>query len=100
LNPSNPLPRKKNPRKSAVALRYDRANMAAPKIIAKGRGAIAERLIALARENNIPIVEDRLLVEMMDKFNVNQDIPGELYQAVAEILVAIYKAEAGMKKRD
>jgi flagellar biosynthesis protein len=100
LSPSNISPRKKNPRKSAVALRYDRANMSAPKVVAKGKGTVAERLIALARENDIPIVEDRLLVEMLDKLNVNQDIPGEMYQVVAEILVAIYKTEAGLNKKN
>jgi flagellar biosynthesis protein len=73
--------------------------MAAPQLVAKGRGVVAERLIAVARENGVPIVENKLLVEMLDKLNVNQSIPAELYQVVAEILVAIYKAETGVKKR-
>jgi flagellar biosynthesis protein len=73
--------------------------MSAPKIVAKGRGGVAERLIEMARENKIPIVEDKLLVEMLDQLNLNQEIPGELYQVVAEILVAVYKAEAGLKKK-
>ncbi len=90
---------RKTTRKTAVAIQYDREVMAAPKIVAKGRGGVAERLIELARENNVPIVEDKLLVEMLDQLNLNQEIPGELYQVVAEILVAVYKAEAGLKKR-
>ena len=74
--------------------------MPAPQIVAKGRGIVAEKLIALARENGIPIVEDKLLVETLDKLNLNQEIPAELYQVVAEILVAVYKTEVGIKKKD
>jgi flagellar biosynthesis protein len=94
-----PRHRKKTTRKTAVAIQYDRNDMSAPKVVAKGRGGVAERLIELARENKIPIVENRLLVEMLDQLNLNQEIPGELYQVVAEILVAVYKAEAGLKKK-
>ena len=91
---------KKNDKKNyAVAIQYDRNDMSAPKVVAKGRGGVAERLIELARENKIPIVEDKLLVEMLDQLNLNQEIPGELYQVVAEILVAVYKVEAGLKKK-
>jgi len=72
--------------------------MSAPQVVAKGRGIVAEKLITMARENGIPIVENKLLVEMLDNLNLNQQIPGELYQVVAEILVAVYKAEAGIKK--
>ncbi len=73
--------------------------MGAPRLVAKGRGVVAERLIAMARESGVPIVENKLLVEMLENLNLNQEIPGELYQVVAEILVAIYKAEAGTKKK-
>ena len=98
MSPS-PRPAKKNsPRKTAVAIQYDRVSMSAPQVVAKGRGIVAEKLITMARENGIPIVENKLLVEMLDNLNLNQQIPGELYQVVAEILVAVYKAEAGIKK--
>ena len=82
-----------------MALQYDRQTMRAPKVVAKGRGILAERLIAMARENHIPVVEDKLLVEALDQLNLNQEIPGELYQVVAGILVAVYKAESGSKRR-
>lgn len=95
----SPAPRKKNPRKAAVALKYDRESMPAPRIVAKGRGLVAERLIGLARQNGVPIVEDKLLVNMLDSLNVNQEIPGELYQVVAEILVAVYRAETARKTK-
>jgi flagellar biosynthesis protein len=100
LSPAPGSPKRKSARKSAVAVRYDRKNMPAPQIVAKGRGIVAEKLISLARENGIPIVEDKLLVETLDKLNLNQEIPAELYQVVAEILVAIYKAETGVRKKD
>ena len=91
-------PGRRSPRKTAVALQYDRVSTPAPQVVAKGRGIVAEKLIAMARENGIPIVEDKLLVEMLEQLNLNQQIPGELYQVVAEILVAVYKAEKGTKK--
>jgi flagellar biosynthesis protein len=67
--------------------------MGAPQLTAKGRGLVAERLVALARANGIPVVEDRLLVEALEKLDLNREIPAELYQVVAEILVAVYKSE-------
>jgi len=96
MSPESGLPRRRNQRKTAVAVQYDRGSMPAPKVVAKGRGSVAEKLIAAAKVNGIPIVEDRLLVETLDKLSLDQAIPPELYQVVAEILVAVYKAE---KKR-
>jgi flagellar biosynthesis protein len=72
--------------------------MAAPKLVAKGGGIIAERLIEMARENGIPIVEDKVLVETLDQLSVNQQIPPELYQVVAAILVSVYRADEKIKK--
>jgi len=95
----SPAPRKKSPRKAAVALKYDRQVMTAPRVVAKGRGLIAERLIGIARQNGVPIVEDKLLVDMLDSLDVNQNIPGELYQVIAEILVAVYRAEQTRKAK-
>lgn len=91
-------PRRKAQRKTAVALQYDRGKTGAPKVVAKGSGLIAERLVQMARDNRIPVVEDKLLVEMLDQLNVNQEIPPELYQVVAEILVSVYKAEDRLKQ--
>jgi flagellar biosynthesis protein len=91
-------PKRKTGRKTAVAINYDKAAMTAPKLVAKGSGIIAERLIAMARENGIPIVEDKVLVETLDQLSVNQQIPPELYQVVAEILVSVYRADEKLKK--
>jgi flagellar biosynthesis protein len=67
-------------------------------VVAKGSGLIAQRLIQMARENKVPVIEDKLLVEMLEQLNVNQEIPPELYQVVAEILVTIYRAENKLKQ--
>ncbi|MEW6426967.1 MAG: EscU/YscU/HrcU family type III secretion system export apparatus switch protein [Thermodesulfobacteriota bacterium] len=84
----------RDPRKKAVALRYDRSAGSAPKLTAKGAGAIAERIIALAREHNIPIHEDGDLAEVLSLLKLNQEIPPQTYAAVAEILAFIYRTNA------
>ncbi len=84
----------KNPKlikNKAVALRYDQENSQAPVIIGKGEGLIAERIIALARENNIPIHADADLVEVLSRLKINEEIPPETYLLVAEILAFIYR---------
>ena len=72
--------------------------MPAPQVVAKGHGVVAERLILMAKENGIPIIEDKLLVETLEQLNVNQEIPSDLYQVVAEILISIYRTETGLRK--
>jgi flagellar biosynthesis protein len=77
----------------AVALEYDRAKMRAPRLTAKGQGQLAERIIEMARKNGVPVREDRFLLAALEGLDVGQDVPSELYQVVAEILVAVYRAE-------
>jgi flagellar biosynthesis protein len=84
------------PKKKAVALRYDTTQDAAPKMIAKGAGEVAEKIIALAKEYGIPIQEDADLVEILAKLDLNADIPPETYLVVAEILAFIYRANSKM----
>jgi len=79
--------------KKAVALQYDRKRMQAPRVTAKGEGFLAEKLLELARAHGVPVREDRLLVEALGSLQVGADVPAELYQVVAEILVAVYRAE-------
>ncbi|MBF0608246.1 MAG: flagellar biosynthesis protein FlhB [Candidatus Magnetobacterium sp. LHC-1] len=80
-----------NPTHLAVALRYKEREMIAPKLIAKGSGYIAERLREIARENGIPVVEDKPLARTLFKLEINTFIPPELYKAVAKILAYIFK---------
>ena len=84
--------RDSSPRRTATALGYDPEEDSAPKLLAKGRGELADRIIALAKKHNILIREDRDLVALLSQLNLNQKIPPELYRTVAEILTFIYKA--------
>lgn len=79
------------PPKKAAALHYDQQKSGAPQVVAKGRGKMAERIMALAREHDIPMVQDRNLVQVLEALDLNTEIPPELYQAVAEVLVFVYR---------
>ena len=85
-------------RPGAAALTYDIKKDLAPRLVAKGRGVIAEKIIELAKEYGIPIQEDRTLVELLLKLDLGDFIPPELYQAVAEILAFIYRIERKAKE--
>ena len=80
--------KKKTQSKSAVALHYDEKN--APRITAKGCGEIAERIIALAEQHQIPLHEDQALVALLAQLDLGDEIPRELYIAVAEVLAFAY----------
>ncbi|MBY0120711.1 EscU/YscU/HrcU family type III secretion system export apparatus switch protein [Bacillus sp. S/N-304-OC-R1] len=80
-------------RKEAVALTYDKTGGAAPYVSAKGKGLIADSILAKAKEHDIPVQEDPSLVELLGKLNINEQIPEELYGAVAEVFAFIYKAD-------
>jgi flagellar biosynthesis protein len=77
--------------KKAVALKYRHQVDAAPKVVAKGQGIIAERIIEIAQEHNIPLKRDPALIEVLSKMDLDQEIPPELYRAVAEVLAYVYK---------
>jgi flagellar biosynthesis protein len=81
-----------NTPKRAVALRYDAEKDAAPKVVAKGKGAIADRILALAREHNVAVREDPALVTVLSKLDLDREIPPQLYAAVAAILAFLYRA--------
>ncbi len=81
----------KKKRLYAAALKYKANVDEAPKLAAKGKGRIAEKIIELAKEHNIPIREDPDLVNALMKLELNEYIPEELFQVVAEILAFIYR---------
>lgn len=81
-----------DPEKLAVALKYEREKQAAPVVAAKGKGYIAEQIIALAKEHNIEIREDKDLATLLEKLDLDTPIPLEAYAAVAEILAYVYRA--------
>jgi len=77
--------------KKAAALKYDQAKNMAPRVVAKGKGHIAEQIIQVARENDVPLLEDRNLANVLEAMELESEIPAELYRAVAEVLVFIYR---------
>ncbi len=80
--------------RKAVALDFDKTKDPAPKIIASGKGVIAENIIEIAKQHNIPIHEDKNLVEILSKLELDSFIPLEAYVTVAQILAFIYKNNA------
>jgi flagellar biosynthesis protein len=79
--------------KKTVALQYDdKQAESAPKVVAKGSGEIAEKILEKAAESNVPVYEDKALVEVLSEIELEREIPPELYKAVAEILAWVYKA--------
>ena len=88
----------KHSRKEAVALSYQPGIINAPTVVAKGKGKIAENILLKAKENNVPIQEDPSLVELLGQLDINQSIPEELYQAVAEVFSFVYKLDKEKSK--
>ena len=82
----------------AVALKYEPRSDHAPRITAKGSGIVAERIIELAIKEGIPIKEDPDLVGALSQLDFHEEIPPELYKAIAEILAFAYRLNRGMKE--
>ncbi len=83
-----------NPTHLAVALKYDGIRMAAPTVVAKGAGYIAERIRQVAAEHGVPIIENKPLARSLHKLvDLGREIPSELYQAVAEILALVLRSK-------
>jgi flagellar biosynthesis protein len=79
---------KHNPKQKAVALSYTRGDVA-PSVVGKGEGYLAEKIIEVGAEAKVPIVQDKKLVEELTRIDLGENIPPELYQVVAEVLVFI-----------
>lgn len=81
-----------NPTHFAVALKYDVKTMAAPKVIAKGAGVIAQKIKEVAKFNRVPVVENKPLARTLFKnLDIGEYVPRELYKAVAEVLAYVYR---------
>lgn len=83
------MPEKKVKVKQAAALKYNPGNNRAPEIIGLGSGEIAEKIIEKASENDIPLYKNDELVNTLNAFKIGDEIPPELYEVVAEILVFV-----------
>ncbi len=77
--------------KKAVALSYDDSGAAAPIVVASGMGYLAERIIEVARKNDVPVYEDNSLATMLTQLELGSEIPEELYNAIVEIYVYFLK---------
>ena len=85
--------------RKAVALLYDKTKGTAPKVVASGSNLTAERIIATALEAGVHIKEDPDLVELLAKIPVNEEIPAELYQTIAELLAFVYAVNDKFKQK-
>ena len=81
---------KKYARKEVIALSYDPLESTGPKVVAKGKGEIAKNILQQAMLHDVPIHEDPNLVQLLGQLDLNESIPEELYQAVAEVFAFIY----------
>lgn len=94
VNPGTKLINKAgpNPNQQAIALAYGAGDYA-PKVVAKGRGLIAEQIIARAKEHNVFVHESKDLVALLMQVDLDDHIPPALYQAIAEVLAWLYRLE-------
>lgn len=91
------MPNQRNEQvREAIALAYQQTD-AAPRVVAKGKGLIAEQIIAKAREHGVYVHESPELVALLTQVDIDQSIPPQLYMAVAELLAWLYQLEQGGK---
>jgi flagellar biosynthesis protein len=84
---------------TAVALLYDKKQADAPRVVATGKGLVAQKIIETAREAGVHIHEDPDLVELLAKIPLGQEIPVELYQTIAEVLAFVYRINENFKQK-
>jgi len=89
---------KKRKIKEAAALKYSPDIGGAPEIVALGRGDTAERIIAKAKENDVPLYEDANLAHTLNYLKIGNEIPRELYEVVAQVLVFVNKLDTSFGK--
>lgn len=88
--------------KKAVALKYDQERDHAPRVTAKGRGYVAENILAAAQKNTVPIYQNKTLVNMLMALELDREIPPELYHTIAEVMAYVYRMdrERGERKKE
>ena len=78
-------------KEKAVALQYDNNKNNAPKVVAKGEGKSAKKIIQIAKENGVTLKKDEDLVELLSKVELDSEVPPQMYKAVAEVFSFLYK---------
>jgi flagellar biosynthesis protein len=89
---------RRSAQQKAAALKYNAQADSAPRVKAKGVGNVAEKIIQIARDHNVPIREDPDLVALLVQLDLEQEIPPELYKIVAEILAFVYSLEGSNRQ--
>jgi flagellar biosynthesis protein len=79
----------------AVALHYDKQG--APRVVAKGKGTIAAKIVEVAQEHNVPIQENEVLAGALSNVEIGDEIPAELYKAVAQVLIFVMKLSGRLR---
>lgn len=85
--------KKVRPRAAAAALKYDPSGDEAPEILATGHGLVAEEILRIAKENNVPLHQDVALVEALSRLDITDVLPRELYAVVAEVLAYVFRLD-------
>lgn len=83
----------------AVAIKYDVKKDRAPRVTAKGRSLVADRILAEAKKNGVPVYQNKSLVNMLMALEIDREIPPELYRIIAEILAYVYRIDKKMGGR-
>ncbi|MBN8191479.1 EscU/YscU/HrcU family type III secretion system export apparatus switch protein [Bacillus sp. NTK074B] len=87
-------------RREAIALGYDQQEGSAPKVVAKGKGIIADNILSKANEHGVPVQEDKSLLSLLGNLDIGESIPEELYGAVAEVFAFIYRLDRDLSKKE
>lgn len=85
--------------KQAIALSYDEEKFTAPKVVAKGKGYVAENIIQAAKQNAVPIYQNKTLAAMLMAVDLDREIPPDLYKAIAEVLAYVYRMDQKAKPK-
>jgi len=91
--------KEKNHTRVAAALKYNLGEDSAPKVVAAGRGAVAKKIVEIANKENIPIHRDKVLAQALTELGIGVEIPPELYQAVAKILIQVARLDKKMERQ-
>jgi len=86
--------------RSAIAIRYDAEQDAAPVILAAGRGEFAEDILKIAEDHKIPFYEDKGLADLLLKLEVSTEVPQEMYALIAEVLAFVFRLDQMASKRE
>lgn len=95
-NPNHELPES---RRKAAALRYDTDREHAPRLVARGSGHTADRIMELAQEHDIPVRHDPTLISILGAIDIGAEIPPELYGVIAEVMAWAYRTDQAAARR-